>query len=395
MRIANVFRDVESEILRRPRQCESFAYGVTLIAALCAGFGPNALAKDARNAKPESISDQPLTEKYAAEACTSIASLADQGRLSGLAIAGERYFNGWLSGGESEHLAQNADFEVDKIETVYMVRTNKRTGQVRFAKVSTGGTCASEQVFNIDYLLKSNSRNMGIDAVDDSQDKIRWTYWGGGDYPIHYRDRNFVVTANLRDSNEIRMLSWIKPDGRIRPLCLLNVKSTHRTVTSSANPALCKGIVSDTIKPLKLEFVTDRLPFNHDPNVFGKEFTARYEDYADGIGLLTIDINGDSVKKNIGNFEYASGAGCGSDKKWLHLLSADLGGLIRNPLDKQLRKLHGPLEIYSFKNGYYINGSESGITDDLVQIRDNKIEKVCEFGKETTTEVSKMFSLNQ
>jgi uncharacterized protein YecT (DUF1311 family) len=244
------------------------------------------------------ISESPLSNAQLRDACAAMASLSDLNRLLFLSVPGREESSldendiraGWrISEEERGKLLARQDAWSKDPQVIYKLRLTRQGPLVRFAKFFTGGTCASYQIANLDRLVSLEQRDDGIDAVTDPHEEIRWAYWGGGDYPIIYRGRNFIVTSDLGDPNRVAMISWIKADGRIRPLCLLKVSRTQRTVVSAEKEEICSGIAKGTITPMKWGSIgRESLPT-------GEEFESRYGTYADELKFLNIDIEGSPV----------------------------------------------------------------------------------------------------
>ncbi|MEZ5614397.1 MAG: lysozyme inhibitor LprI family protein [Rhodocyclaceae bacterium] len=348
-------------------------------------------------------SEKPLSNNEAEETCKALAVLADNERLVSLAIPGKNQWQldekstkaGWsISQEEKAKLEAHESYWSNEPRTVYRLRLTAKGSPTRFASFSTGGTCASYQVFNIPYLLSSKGDDVGVDDVSDPEEEIRWAYWGGGDYPIFYRGHYFMITSDLSNKNRVNMISWIKPDGRQRPLCLLSAKNTKMKVVSAKNPELCSGVANGNLHPLKWKPITEDLPFSHAPQGYRDEFVKRYGDYADGVSLLSIDFDGSGKKKNIGRFEYASGAGCGSTRVWLSILSKDFGAVVNDTLNSQFGKLaNGSMDFYKAGGRYYIAATISNADAGVVEFVDGRIEQICEFRHQTKTAISQFFNV--
>jgi uncharacterized protein len=350
------------------------------------------------------VIEKQLSNQEAKDVCLSLADLADNNRLSLLSVPGKNQFSlnendvkaGWGVNDKEKALLLKGYLNSNGPEVIYKLKLKPSGEPVRFAKFFTGGTCSSDQVFNLSYILNAKYGDYGtygIDDVSDTDDEIRWAYWGGGDYPIIYRGRYFIVTAHLANLDRVNMISWIKPNGKIRPLCLLKVESTQKNVISAKNMSLCSGIANGSIGPITWKPITEELPFHHDPTVYKKEFVKRYGNYADEVSLLNIDINGDGITENIGKFRYDSGAGCGSTRIWLAVLTKDLGGVVKNSLNEILGRFRGSMNIYRYKGKYYIDAVENGTNEGVVQLNGEKIKHVCEFGIKTETDMSRFFDV--
>jgi uncharacterized protein len=358
------------------------------------------------------VSEQAITgDKETEKLCQSMAKLADNQRLTKLAILGRNYWEndkeaikaGWgLTEAEKTIVSQHIyyGYYITGYGS-YKLRLQQKKPLVRFINVSTGATCRNYQLVNTLYLLDKTNINedyIGKEKVSDPQDGILQAYYGGRDYPIFYQGRNFVVNADLRDENQAEMIFWIKPDGKIRPMCLLNVQKVQKLVISAKNKQLCDAVAKGTITPLAWQLINEKLPFKYDPKTYADEFTKRYGKFVGSVELLHIDINTDGVSENIGRFIHDSGAGCGSTSIWLSILTSDFGGLVKNSLNdllgnfsEQTNALYKTnMDIYKYHHHYYIEASKDN-NYGLYQIKNNKIEQVCKFGEKNQTVIKRLF----
>ncbi len=340
------------------------------------------------------ISSKSLGNQEAKNICQSLAILADQKRLADLEVpsmdldsATSAINSIWnLTNEEKVTLdVRETRYTTNYIDTIYLLRLSPSKPPVRFASFFTGGTCASYETYSIPYLL-SHPEDNGDEPVNISDEENMSVYWGGGDYPVFYQGRNLMITADIANHNKASMVSWIKPDGRKRPLCLLNVKNTGLNVAATNNRTLCAGIVNGTIPPLSWQPVENAT--YSDESLFIKH----YGNYANGLEAMTIDLDGDGKLDNIGRFIFDSGAGCGSTQIWLSALSQSFDKTIQTPLNDQFSEISsGTMDIYPFKGLYYIATRVDGTRNGVIQISKGGIQQICEFQQKTKTTVSKFF----
>ncbi|MDR2220928.1 MAG: lysozyme inhibitor LprI family protein [Methylobacillus sp.] len=353
------------------------------------------------------ISETPMSDGEAEKTCVALAGLADREQLAKLAIPGRDQGmldasvieSGWGFSQEEKEQLKARDPWSNEPSTIYKLRLTSKGNPTRFASFFIGGSCASYKVSNISYLSNSEgddveSDDVGIDEVSDPDEIIRWAYWGGGDYPIFYHGRNYMITADLANKNHINMASWIKPDGKIRPLCLFSREITKMKVVSAKNPELCSKIANDSLEPLSWKPITEDLPFTPS-QVYRDEFVTRYSKYADEVSLLSIDIDGDGKPENIGKFVYYSGAGCGSTDIWLSIFAKDFETIVNNTLSSQFEKLRsGSMDIYKVKGRYYIAATQNDADAGVVQISNGETEQLCEFKYLMKTTISHRFKID-
>ncbi|CAG1770047.1 hypothetical protein BAC3_00750 [uncultured bacterium] len=339
------------------------------------------------------VSEQALTDKQTETLCKAITKLSDNRSLEKYAITGidNETANklGWgITKTEEEFLESQF---LGYFGELYKIRLNKQKNLTRFVKIFNGGSCVSSELYNIPHLLKSKEKYaISKEKVYDHDIEIDVPYFGDSEYPIFYKSRNFIITHNDNNKREIDMISLIKSDGKIKPMCLLNTKGNYKTIISAKNNKLCKLVASKTLKPLQWKSVIEKLPINPDPQKYVDDFIEKYKVFAHAVDLLTIDINKDGTSEHIGRFIYNS-SGCGYIQTQLALLSTDLSGLVKNKLNELLTDNALTGEIYKYKNQYYIEADDEQHGLRLLQFKHNQVEQVCQFDKRTKTGIQRLF----
>lgn len=188
------------------------------------------LNKDLHFAITQGINESDLTSQESQEVCNSLAKLAADGRIDELAIKGHKQEpidsldvnDGWNYTSEDRKKLNARKslflYGTGSADVIYKLKLTRNGDPVRFASFySWGAEASSWNVFNLSIILNPDDEDNGIDKVDSMDvDDIRWAYYGGGDKPIFYRGRYFLYTS----SNLASMVSWVRPNGRTRPLCL-------------------------------------------------------------------------------------------------------------------------------------------------------------------------------
>jgi ankyrin repeat protein len=304
--------------------------------------------------------------------CSNLAELADRKELKDLAIKAD--INKRLTTKEEEQLKNLSDWSYQNISTLYELQLNPKKPPVKFVEFFTGGSCASTQIYNLKSILSSNGQSTGWTNVNDPDEIIRWAYWGGGDYPIRYKDRYYMVTADLSDANSINMISAIKPDGSILPVCMVE-KASFEYVVSSGGDSLCSNIAKEIVKPMEWEDGTDEISIED-----RREYANTFGGFADSVDELEIDLDGDGTAENIGRFTYNSGAGCGSQQIWGRVLTEDSSKVVDGNLNRLVSQF-GRFEIYEIDKHYYIRNEIAKDKEAVIQIIKGKVEKICELQK--------------
>lgn len=348
------------------------------------------------------VTDQALSDDDAESACGELAGLADRQRLSALALPGMDQWpfadapppsdSAFTSQEKARLQARNLGWPADA-RTIYLLRLAPGAAPTRFASFFTGGSCPAYQTFNLPLLLDARQADFGIDKVTDSEESIRMAYLGGNDYPILHKGRHFIVTADLGNPDKVSMISWVKPDGRTRPLCLLKSSKRALEIVSARQPKVCSAVARGEVRPLKWRDATETAPFNRRLQGHRDEFIARYGDDAEDIGLLRTDLDRDGKAERIARFRHLSGAGCGTTQVWWSVLNGDLKSVQNGPLNEQLQALDdGALEIYRIGGRFYMAASRQG-QPGLFQINRGKTEQVCEFRQDTKTRTTTLFPM--
>lgn len=316
------------------------------------------------------------------DVCVALVKLADDGELKNLAIRTSRM----PTERELVDLNQAVGGTHGQPDAVYELQLKPSGPAERFGQFFTGGSCAATQLFNLRSLANSKGESNGWVDVNDPDEIIRWAYWGGGDYPVKYQGRYFMITSNLSDQNSVNMISSINTDGKVLPLCTVK-RVSFKYVADSEAISLCSKIARGTTKPIGWKDPGVDLASSRD------EFEAKFSIYADSVKVARIDLNGDGVLENIGRFTYASGAGCGSENVWGRVLTDNLQNVVKGELDSLLSPLDGPFEIYLDNQNYYIRSAVSKKTDQVVRIRGNRVEKVCELSRKNQSTPDVMFEM--
>lgn len=343
------------------------------------------------------INDTLLSDEEGKSICSELATLNDGRKLKKLVVPGTHsiHIRGSsleskyaVSDMETQTLRKNSSSYSEALE-VFRLRLKQRDDPVRFATAPTGGSCPSSTMFNLSLLLSTPDDSGGIEEVEDLNDSLDMVHSGAHDYPILYRNRNFVITSARRDLSQPSLVSWIRPNGMIRPLCLLGQQGHSKIVILKAsNKKLCEVLVSRPSGPVD---ISDRIPDSSDRD----EFVQRYVRYADSMKAYRLDINSDGKAENVGHFSYASGAGCGSNERWLSVLSPDLKMVIWSPLHQAMEELVDVAAIYTVNGQHYIEGATQRDSLGLFQMRGTMLEQVCRYRLDYRTEVRDFFSVTE
>ena len=350
--------------------------------------------------------DKPLSNQEAQQICKNLANLADNKRLKALFVTPENSKkenrNGFLlptySEIEEKQLSDYADFAYRVAD--YLLPISAKNKATHFSRFAPRGTCHQENLFNPAILLKNKGKYLGIETVDDPDNAVGWAHRGAIDFPLFYRERYFIATVTGRQNDQLGLISWIKPDGNIRPLCAFDSKEINPKISQAKKPALCQKVLTGKVQAL---------PWQEDvPQEGFREFQKKWD-----FSLATkqeLDIDNDGRRETIGLFRHDSGAGCGGAYLWLNALNEEGGKIVSSPLDPIFNKLKQvytrefdakirPLTIYALNGKNYVVAlSQKTAANErdlaLLKIKQNEIETVCEFSAQRQTKISRFFKVD-
>jgi len=339
----------------------------------------------------------PMDAKSAEETCRSVAALAGEGKLHdrflpalpvGI-LQAERPAQAAIGGTPFAQLAAEIQAKTfGQPDTVVIsVRVSAGRPPVAFGSVFTGGSCASAEVWNLEYLQAAFARGekhpSTFAAPEDPKDELRWSWWGANDRAAFVGGRPLVVTVDGANPELVNLVSWIRPDGRVQPLCGTSY-DTYRVLDAAHSPDAHCGSVEGAIEqgpdwealdPAQVEV----RPREGDP------------DY-DGIDATDWDLDGDGRPEVLARLHVDSGAGCGSHREWLRVLDAKRAATVDGPLDRALGDLQAEkisvlrLEGTSYVDAYY---SKSGGT--TYRMRGVKPVPACRFTILPFTRIDRMW----
>lgn len=184
------------------------------------------LNKDLHLAITQGINESDISRQESKEICTNLAKMAADGRIGNLFIHGFEQGNldsqniedGWVFTDEDRNAirARKSLFVYgEDVKVIYKLKLTKNGAPVRFATFYNWG---AEQplwrIFNLSIVSNPEDKDNGIDEVVGLG--VDETMWARElDRPIFFHGRYFIFST----SDVASMVSWIRPNGRIRPLC--------------------------------------------------------------------------------------------------------------------------------------------------------------------------------
>lgn len=340
------------------------------------------------------INESLLEENQYSEICNKVAELAENLNLSEHAIIGvginaikNSNEKSWIITDEEKSLEHEKGLYSGAKE-IFNIKVSNNGPFKKYIKYFTGGTCSSYTIYSSDYILSPEQRDGGRISVDDPEEEIRWAYWGGNEFPIYYKERNFIITGSL---SKPALISLIQPDGKILPLCLLEESSNKLTVDSSQNKELCAGVANNSIRPEKWINANDQIHINGETN-YRNKFTELYGEYAEGVELLASEIKIGKESWSIAKMTYDSGAGCGSHQEWLRKAVLNSDPLKLYPKDSTLDEANAEnINVYKNNGKYYVGVFSRASPSYLYEIGTGNMVQECTFGKSVSSKIKRIF----
>lgn len=212
------------------RNCINLAY-LPRIERLETSYKVN---KDLHLAIAQGINESNLSSQESKTTCAKLSKLADDGHITSLIVHGHEQGNldsqnveeGWFfTNDDKKALRARKSLFVygEDVKTIYKLKLTKNGAPVRFARFyQSGAEQSSWRIFNLSIILNPEDQDNGIDKVAGLDvDDTRWAE--GLDSPIFYNGRYFIFST----SDVASMISWVRPNGRIRPLCFWDKEGTR------------------------------------------------------------------------------------------------------------------------------------------------------------------------
>lgn len=276
---------------------------------------------------------------------------------------------------------------------IFNIKLGERKELTTFAFISTGGTCPSSEIFNVAAVSDPQTEDYGRDDVGERDQEL--STMGTYQSLAVYERRNIVVTGNLRRPEGV---SWIKPDGRIRPLCVLEVVSVQKVEDSSKDREVCTAFAKGEVVPEPWADVTDAIPKDGRGDDSSVDFSARfgsYADFADRLETLFIDLDGNGTRERVGRFSSTNGGGCGHQhSEWLGEISENLDGSKSGAMNTALHEVEaGFVEVFRYRGEYFLQvaNPQWGSSSKVYRFRNNTVSEVCAFGESVTSRIRTFF----
>jgi uncharacterized protein len=272
------------------------------------------------------------------------------------------------------------------VDSIYnglvVLHPSKRSSLNVFFDAYDGGTCFSSKLLNASLGRKVGETML---PVDDPSDDLQWSWWGAGDKVASVDGRLYSLTS--WGDSELRLISWIRPDGRILPLCSVDQTWT-KEITRSDQPSVCIAIEKgDAIAPdWNLESENFKLG---DDWQLGREATATLE-------VAEIEIRGFGDKQEIARVSYDSSAGCGAQMQWLRVVNQNRDGLAPSKLNEMLTSFADghEVDVRTIGSDTYASAFDKFGRGATYRLSATGADKVCQFNPKPLSRVSKYWSIS-
>lgn len=256
----------------------------------------------------------------------------------------------------------SVDYDLDgKVETL---------GQIH-----TGGSCTTLEMADI---------AVGIRAPlppSADWDELRWLFFGtrAEDF-LFVQDEPVIVAGQA-------LVSWLAPDGTKRVLCTIdqaaNEKPKRTEKIEGDNTAPCKAVLARSVKFAEwLDTISvSRAAYREQ---VGRNPEGRESVIVDlTLPGVVMDVDRDGEPDHVAYMEYASGAGCGSDSRWLvevdpgshDILDSPITGISLGGMNFSLAGRSGrnlPLALFAFESEPYVLAN-----DTVLAVRGGAIQPQC------------------
>lgn len=348
------------------------------------------------------LNDQPLAKSEYAEVCNGVASLASDKKLQDYKIIGieesiipDSVKKILVSNERQEKVCSKEGF--CEVNEIYNIKISNSARAKKYIKYYIPGTCSSAKIYPIDYLALNDKNYSGRVSVDDPSDALASSAWGSDEFPIYYKQRNYIITGG---ADEPRVVSLIQPDAQILPLCLLAKSSVELVVAEDndknidndkktdkeTDKELCAGVASGLIKPQDWH-----TPDQAEPAELANMAEARGR-YNISLLLQPIKSKANEPQQAFVRFSQDSGAGCGSHHEWVRRTFIDNNVKKINFEDKLFaNKEARKVSVYLHNENYYIGFFQGFGSANLYHYTNDELTKICEFEEKVIFKSSRFF----
>jgi Uncharacterized protein conserved in bacteria, putative lipoprotein len=346
-----------------------------------------------KNELAKKVYEVALSKNESKSICGEIASLATTGEIHSYKIIGLDWVvtknnkNSEWNATEQESASAEKKGLLGGGDKVYNIKISNRNELKKFITYQDGGSCYSSKIYNSDYIFKQNDDSGGRVDVNDPEGDIDWAGRGEDEFPIYYKGRNYIVTGA---ETKPELISLIRSDGMILPLCLLESTNMNLTVKSNKNNPLCSAVASGKIQPEKWHDADSLIHIDRNNN-YRDEYIKKYGEYSEHVETLSIPMK-NGQQETIAKMEYNSGGGCGSHDEWLRKAKTDSDPLVLYPKSKDFENAKGEeIKFYLANGKYHIGIFSYKKSLGLFKWEDDKMVQECEFGQSHTFDINKVF----
>jgi len=323
------------------------------------------------------VNDQLLQTGEIKNICRAVAGMANEETLAHHSVPGFEFGTSPENspGKRTLSASELAQFTESSPKRLYLLRLGPTAQPERFVSFEHNGSDHTVSVINLKFISDPYD---AVDAVADPDDQIRWAEWGNREYPVYFANRLFLISSDYNNLNDVKMVAWLRPTGRSRPICMIEPGKVQLLATSAKDPQLCKKVANGKLQPLPWKDESERLHgTGHD----------RYGERADQLGVLDLDLDGDGKSEKVGRLLQEWSGGTGGEWTRLALLSDDLSSSTREILDEGIKRTSA-LNIYSWRGKFYVSMGNT-----LVSWTGESTEQICGFKEKPSRKVSTVFDI--
>lgn len=272
-------------------------------------------------------------------------------------------------------------------ESVTLLRLSSGRTPVVFGSNSEGGSCSSTRLENIslaaaEYMNDDFELRTWAD-IHTEDDDLGQSGWGAGDYLVFVNGRHLVITAANGDPNRVNLVSWIKPEGEVVPLCSALIEKRTKVIARAVEPKVCQRLLSGTAEALNWEPAEIRMPRD--------DWYKRFGGYADSVKVTALNAEGGEPRQDVARFTYDSGAGCGSHNEWLRTINPERSDTVRGALDESLVKIgiKSEVNLWRVDKRLFLEVSDGFREGAAYRLTRGGVTKTCRFSWNTKSGVDR------
>lgn len=299
----------------------------------------------------------------------------------------------------------------DDLEEIYELQLKPKASPTRFAKFWGKSDCRSALIINLDRFVASDGNDNGRIEHFDSGLDTEISLATAEDKLIAFGGRYFVLTSAAPSPHAIpsarafedrtymselegtiALISVVRFDGNIQPICELKTKATSMKIRKGADNQICNSRAQGKLT-LATWVQEDRQSDDCCPTRFSNPYRGE-EPTSVKVTKMGLDKSG--TPYFFVRLAYEKNFECGSVRAWATTLSENYREVAQTDLldivqPSYTGKAMWP-DIYRFEDRTFVEVGRTRDNYELLEIKDGKLLKLCEFDRRLTTSVSRVFA---